>query len=121
MVLDEKECLQVAFFLGTQPSTTYTTEAAQRAAISRAYFAAFCYACDFEVQYHGFVRKNRAEDHQRIMKCLNDRKETTIADNLLRLRLWRNNCDYERTIIGIPSQNVKEALKKAEEVINNLK
>ena len=120
MALDGKECLEVARFLGTQPNIGYTPEAAQRAAISRAYFAAFCYACDFESQ-NGFQREYKAKDHKSLMKHLEDRGETAIADDLQRLRLWRNNCDYEKIIIGIPAQNVKSALTKADDIIKNLK
>jgi len=40
-----------------------------------------------------------------------------IADNLLELRLWRNQCDYDDFIVNL-EQMVQEAIDRAQEVIN---
>ena len=116
------ECLNVAQFLGGQISSTYTLESAQRAAISRAYFAAYGHAFHYEVDGGRFNPSNKAEDHPGLrVHFAKIRKEQKIASELEDLRFLRNQCDYHKNFVGILAQSTKEALKMAAHVINYLK
>lgn len=120
---DGKDCLNVAQFLGGQTGNAYTPESAQRAAISRAYFAAYGHAYHHEVDNERYSSaKNPADNHRGLrVHFAKSRKEQKIASELEDLRQWRNQCDYEKIFVGNLMQNTKDALKKAEHVINYLK
>jgi hypothetical protein len=116
------ECLNVAQFLGGQTSGTYTTESAQRAAISRAYFAAYGHAFHHEVEGNRYHPEKKAVDNHRGLRVYfaKERKEQQIASELEDLRNWRNQCDYHKIFVGNLTQNTKDALKKAEHIISYL-
>ena len=50
MRFDWREFLDLAYFWG-RGDTRYSQESAYRSAVSRAYYAAFCYACNNERVY----------------------------------------------------------------------
>lgn len=89
---DGMDCLNVAQFLGGQTSSTYTPESAQRAAISRAYFAAYGHAFHHEVEGNRYrPEKNAAENHRGLRVHFAKKiKEQKIASALEDLRHWRN-------------------------------
>jgi hypothetical protein len=119
---DGMDCLNVAQFLGGQTSSAYTQESAQRAAISRAYFAAYGHAFHHEVDSRRYQpAKKGADNHRDLRVHFTKIKEQRIASELADLRYSRNQCDYDKIFVGDLTQNAKDALKKAEHIINYLK
>jgi len=116
------DCLNVAQFLGGQTSSTYTPESAQRAAISRAYFAAYGHAFHHEVEGKRYCsEKNAANNHRGLRVHFAKKiKEQKIASELEDLRNWRNQCDYDKVFVGDLPKNTEEALKKAKHIIEYL-
>lgn len=112
----------MAQFLGGQTSTNYTVESAQRAAISRAYFAAYGHAFHHEVENNGYHPKGNVTDHSGLrVYFAKVKKEQKIASQLEDLRFLRNRCDYHKNFVGILAQSTKDALDKAKYIIDYLK
>jgi len=93
-----------------------------RSAISRAYFSAYCIARNFlrdkeghripgDSDAHGLVRDLFVKSHE------GHRRQ--IGQNLERLRVSRNEADYDDVITGLPS-TVTVALNLAKRVISTL-
>lgn len=118
-----KDCLYVAQFLGGREYGPCTSESSQRAAVSRAYFAAYGHAFHIEVgggRYRA-VTSNRGENHWKIRKHFNDRGQARIATKLEQLSIWRQKCDYSKSFIVNLPMMVKCALDNAEHIILNVK
>src|SRR3954454_15525618 len=100
------EYLDLARELARQSSSGTLPEAKSRAAISRAYYAAFGQARNHlrgrqpllvfptDAEIHRFVR----EQYQRSIEPMS----RAVAANLDRLRAWRNLADYEDTVPNLP-------------------
>jgi hypothetical protein len=121
MVFDGKECLHVAKYLAGKQYGPCPLEATQRAAVSRAYFAAFGYVRNYEIENHHFKPENAGIDHTRLRKHLKDRGETVIAGDLHDLNIKIGWCDYDKVFIGNGNQIVEDAIKLSEDIIKNLK
>jgi uncharacterized protein (UPF0332 family) len=103
---DWSEYLDLARELAQQSSDPSLAEARLRAAISRAYYAAFCLARNHlrsrqpqllfptDAEIHRCVR----EQFQRSL----DPMSKAVAAHLDRLRDWRNLADYEDTVHDLP-------------------
>jgi hypothetical protein len=76
-------------------------EAAQRSAVSRVYYAAFCNTRNYARDWLGFVPRNDADDHGRLRDHLKRRKRWAVASRLDQLRQWRNECDYLDDLAGV--------------------
>lgn len=121
MAFDGKDCLHVANYLAGKQYGPCPLEATQRAAVSRAYFAAFGYARNYEIENHNFRPENAGIDHYRLRKHLNDRGETNIAQDLHDLNEKRGWCDYDKVFVGNGNQIVDDAIKLSEDIIRNLR
>jgi hypothetical protein len=86
--------LDLARWLQTNTPPGVSIEAAGRAAVSRAYFAAFCYARNYARDYLGFVPRDDDSDHGRLRAHLRQKRRHATADRLDILRIRRNECDY---------------------------
>src|SRR5262245_23556497 len=95
MAFSWHEYLVLARWLLANPPPGVSEEAVQRAAISRAYYAAFGHALNYAVAYLGFQPRDNENDHGRLRQHLKNRKRKRVAECLGRLRDWRNPCDYE--------------------------
>jgi hypothetical protein len=118
-----RECLHVAQFLGGQAYGPCTLESAQRAATSRAYYAAYGHAFHHEVDNGKFTPtkdpKKKGQDHTQLRMHFHRSGESQIATELEELHIWRKRCDYEKIVIGaIPMATI---LGKAEHIITHLK
>jgi uncharacterized protein (UPF0332 family) len=123
MSFDWSEYLDLARELVLQSSGPSLSEARVRAAISRAYYAAFCQArnhlssrqpqLDFptDAEIHRFVR----EQFQRRLEPMSK----AVAANLDRLRDWRNFADYQDTVRNLP-YTAQLALSAADAVLTAL-
>lgn len=120
MAFDWKEFLGLAIELTGRTGSGYSAEAADRTAVSRAYYAAFCWARNYAESRLGFRRTGRAQDHTHLRKHLTRRGKPQMASRLNRLRGWRNNCDYDDQVPDIGNL-VKSALKTADKVIQECK
>lgn len=97
----------------------------RRAAVSRAFYAAFNYARPYATQFLGFVPRTRPEDRSqdqgRLRAHLYQRRQRRVADALHTLRDLRNRCDYVDDLPGLDlSQTAADALAEAEYVITSL-
>jgi len=126
MVFDGNESLRVAQFLGGKINGPCTPESVQRAAISRAYFAAFVHALYYEVDRGRFQRSpldERGKDHGLLRKHFRDKRKHEIASELKELHKWRKICDYD--YYTDPSMLLSIALdaslKNAKSIIDSLK
>ncbi|MDD3565524.1 MAG: hypothetical protein PHN90_07645 [Methanothrix sp.] len=128
MGFDWKEYLILAQFLSGDSGINYSEEAARRASVSRAYYAAFCSARNYASSNLNFAREKKGEDHKNLILWYSlwetkDPNLSGIADNLDELRGWRNTCDYDDipqifTNLALLSKN---ALKDAEEIIDAIR
>ncbi|MBF2057096.1 MAG: HEPN domain-containing protein [Cyanobacterium sp. T60_A2020_053] len=101
-----------------------TNEAKQRSAISRAYYAVFCYARNYLKDYLDFQSRRGENEHQTVAEEFKtydsqNRKMREIGNDLSRLRLDRNKADYEDVFIGLGSK-AKFALKLATSIIDKI-
>jgi len=118
MAFDWREYLNLARYL-VYGGNGFTQETAFRCAVSRAYYAAFCYARNYARDQHGFSPTYKSEDHWHVRKHFQDRGMTKVARKLDQLRQWRNSCDYDDTIAGVSSL-FTSAITRAQEVLDRL-
>jgi|LSQX01.1.fsa_nt_gb uncharacterized protein (UPF0332 family) len=95
-------------------------EAAHRSAISRAYYAAFCYAKYYAKDNSGFIPENTADDHIKLREYFRASGQKDVVRNLQRLREWRNSSDYDDPSYEANEQIAREAIKQAETLIKKL-
>ena len=65
MAFEWREYLALARWLQANTPPGMTDECARRAALGRAYYAAFKYAVEYATAYLGFVPRNNGDDHGR--------------------------------------------------------
>ncbi len=94
MPFDWHAFLDLARWLESNIPPGVSAEAAERAAVSRAYYAAFCYARNYARDYLGFVPRNDNTDHGHLRAHLRQKRRQATSICLDRLREWRNECDY---------------------------
>ena len=120
MAFDWKSFLDLAHDLQTRAAGATNPEAFLRTALSRAYYAAFCYARNYAQHYLKFDPHGDPDDHGRLRHHLRSRKRGGTATRLDRLRQWRNESDYHDEIsIELP-RAVAAALAEAAYVFASL-
>ncbi|MCS6889062.1 MAG: hypothetical protein NZQ09_12715 [Chloroflexus sp.] len=119
MAFDWREYLALAKELAGDASASYSVEAARRAAISRAYYGAFCFARNVAQAKEGFIPSGSADDHRYLRDHFQKHGRLAVASQLNRLRQWRNNCDYEDRVAGI-EHLVQIAIRSADRVVQEL-
>lgn len=119
MAFDWGEFLDLADFLAGNEAARYTSEAASRSAISRAYYAAFCHARNHARTYLGYRPTGAAADHATLRRHFGRHGQFNVARRLDDLRTWRNLCDYEDTVENLP-HILRGALAAAREVVEGL-
>ncbi|HOM16017.1 MAG TPA: HEPN domain-containing protein [Thermoguttaceae bacterium] len=119
MSFDWREFLALAKALQQSPHPTYSTEAAQRVAVSRAYYAAFCYLRNYAETHLGLQRKRTGEDHALLRKHLRKLGNPwdQRAEKLEELLQWRHQCDYD-DVVGDLNIKTSTAITTAEDLIN---
>jgi len=116
MVFDWKEYINLSKFLLSEENRFSHEEASWRCAISRVYFAAFCYARNTAVELYKLDVTGTDKDHPNVRQCYRENRLGRIASKLDQLRIWRNMCDYENVIEQDLEQLAKDAVKFAENV-----
>jgi hypothetical protein len=121
MPFDWRELLALARDLAGYSGSSYSTEAASRTSVSRAYYAAFCYVRDYAESKLSFQRARKARDHGELRKHLRDLGAPWdgISDCLEDLYKWRVLCDYEDNIQNLDSL-VSNAIDTAEKIIQSV-
>ena len=116
------EYLTVAEALVDGRGTLAPEEACCRAAISRAYYAAYGVARSHARDNERLSLQRTGGDHQRVLlhyRCRPDRAHQEIAELLFRLRRQRNQADYDdqkpSTVAGAHT-----ALRRARQVLAGL-
>jgi hypothetical protein len=119
MSFDWRKFLELAQALNAGAGVAFDRESAQRSAASRAYYAPFCVARHFAKANLGYQPHRDAEDHEGLRKHLHAHGRGKSANELTRLRLWRNQCDYDDVVqnLGMLANN---AVKLAFSVVNDL-
>lgn len=118
MPFNWKEYLSLALFLQGR-ANNYSQEASFRCAASRAYYAAFCHARNYARDWHGFEPTYDYDDHKLVREDFRNWQMTNISDWLLRLRQWRNACDYRDTVSNL-SRLCTSAINLAQKVFDAL-
>ncbi len=95
---DWREYLELAKSLEHFQGEGFSQEAVERAGVSRAYYALFCTLREYASRYMNFDPTGDHEDHQRLREHLRQNRQRNWAQDLGRLRQWRNACDYENEI-----------------------
>lgn len=101
---------------------TDVTEACQRSAISRAYYAAFCEARGRLIRCEGKNVPNSGESHRIVPEHFEqsgDKRKKTVGQNLRRLLVSRCKADYDDTMAGLQKESVW-AVNVAEFVLKQL-
>ena len=104
MPFDWRQYLTLAEELSRKSTTPANLEARQRTAISRAYYAAFVSARNYLRDYKKLPISQTGEAHRDVAQQFRLNAEPnnqTIADNLRRLRLYRNQADYTDKFPGL--------------------
>jgi hypothetical protein len=112
--------LDLARWLQANTPPGISTEAAGRAAVSRAYFAAFCYARNYARDYLAFVPRDDDSDHGRLRAHLRLSRRHGTAAALERLRDTRNECDYYDDLTKSVTVMLADANHDAEYVFRSL-
>jgi len=119
MTFDWREYLSIAKILVASNTMGFAKEAATRSAVSRAYYAAFCFARNHARDHPGYIPKNDESEHSAVPAYFRQRRMYNIADRLGRLRQWRNECDYADVVREVDSM-AENALQTSEYIIVNL-
>ena len=94
-------------------------EASLRSSVSRAYYSAYCLAHNNAITL-GFRPGKTAEEHERIVQFYSQNTSfPNLAQNLNRLRIRRNDCDYDNTVNGL-AKIVKVSLLQCEVILKQL-
>ena len=120
MAFDWKAFLDLARDLQTRANGAANPEAFLRSALSRAYYAAFCYARNYSQDYLRFDPRGDPDDHGRLRHHLRSKKRGGTATRLDRLRQWRNESDYHDDMNFDLPIAVATALAEAKYVFTSL-
>ena len=118
MSFEWKDFYSIAEHLRDNASNISATEAAQRSAISRAYYAAFCHARDVAIAKHGY--KSMGSDDHRLLRDVYRTRMPKIATYLEDLKQWRKSCDYESKLEPSRLSLMISGIGKAKYVLNTL-
>jgi uncharacterized protein (UPF0332 family) len=116
---DWLEYLELAKVLADMKGVESFQEAARRSAVSRAYFAAFCWARNYAGTKGGFKPRRDATVHKELRDYLANQGRRDIASALNRLRMWRNICDYEDEVSELDNL-VSASLYEAKNIIEKM-
>lgn len=102
-----------------QSTTGSLQEAAQRTAVSRAYYAAYGHARQYAISKLEFTSP-RENPHKALIDHYKAKGYLQISIILFNLRNNRQNCDYEKTVTGLDTKTA-QTIAAAETVLNSLK
>ena len=106
MSFDWTEYLYLAQEMSGQATAPSTEEARLRSAVSRAYYAAFCRARNHlrDVEHHRIPADNLAHNYVPAQfKSSRSKVQREIGHSLNRLRVLRNQADYDDVVPSLPA------------------
>ncbi len=114
--------LSLARFLVRSASATGTEEAARRSAVSRAYYASFCLARAWAASrpLEPFAIAGTADHHRSLRNWLRRNGHDAEAQQLERLREWRNQCDYNDVLRLRLDTVSQQSIVTAEQMLHSL-
>ena len=116
---DWREFLELARVWKDRSGAAYSAEAANRASVSRAYYAAFCHTRNYAENKLGFRRTRTSKEHSLLRDYLMKLKNPPwpeVAEKLDELRKWRNQCYYDDEVSDV-KRIVSDAITTAEEIV----
>ena len=128
MSFEWKEYLALSKYIASRTHTSFSSEAAARCAVSRSYYAVFCYTRNYarDNLKPKFIPGYNPDDHWRLREHLEELgklyKDSTfimVAANLDDLRQKRNSCDYDDDIYA-PILTQDWALNAATDILEIL-
>ncbi len=120
MPFDWHDYLDLARFLQSQAGASIDPEAGLRAAVSKAYSAAFCHVRNYARDHLGFQPRYGPDDHGRLRAFLRQGKTFGISVKLEDLRRWRNECDYADDPPADLALQAAEGIQHAEQIFQGL-
>jgi uncharacterized protein (UPF0332 family) len=120
MLFDWKEYLDISRYLYGNSSIPITRESSLRAAVSRAYYAAFCHARNYAIYKFSFEPSGHGTDHSALRRHYAKTRLSAINNPLDHLQQWREQCDYDDEIENIESMCLS-AIDAADQVFKRLK
>jgi hypothetical protein len=122
-MFDWRDNLELAQRLGAGNAggtvSIHISDATNRCAVGRAYYASFGHARAYAVQYLGFLSTGGAGDHGLLAAHFRQHGMRQVAHLLGRLRRRRNQCDYDDIVPRLPTM-VSDSIREAAAVINRL-
>jgi uncharacterized protein (UPF0332 family) len=119
-ISDISECSKVT------KSDSIISEACLRASISRAYYAAFCIARNYlrdDLDDPRLKKQNNdVNEHKYVADELTNAQDRTLSKagkSLSRLRIYRNQADYDDNVRSMKS-NTEMSIKLADEIIRSI-
>jgi uncharacterized protein (UPF0332 family) len=119
MPFDWKEYLDIARYLSGDSSISIGRESSLRAAISRAYYAAFCHARNYAINKFSFRPSGFGSDHSAVRRYYSKTRLSAVEKLLSDLYEWRQQCDYDDEVDNIESM-CDSAIDMADEVFRKL-
>jgi uncharacterized protein (UPF0332 family) len=120
MPFDWREYLDLARELAGLQGSGYSREASERSAVSRAYYAAFCWARNYAEKNLEFQPEGKPSDHAKLREHLKKKGYPELASGLNKLRGWRNACDYDDQVSQL-HQQVSSSIEVADKIIQRCK
>lgn len=105
------------------PEVIPIKESAQRSAISRAYYGAFCLTRNLAFQQNWVTKSRSSNIHSKVIKYFknsSDKLKIEIGINLDRLRKDRNNADYSDSWSKINQNYSIKCIEVAKNIKNNI-
>jgi len=117
MSFDWNNYFSLAEFLRDITDPPFEKEAAQLSAISRAYYASFHFACSYAESLLGFVPTKTGADHIGLIRHLQSKGKSKLANQLHDLLEFRHKSDYDAEYSKI-SITVGTAITRSRNAIN---
>jgi len=121
MPFDWREYLGVSRYLEGKSGDGFSEEAAARAGISRAYYAAHISARNYAEDQWGYLPpRERETSHRDLRDRFHLQGRLDIEEKLRELAQWRKKSDYDNEFRANFSRMHANAIRRAEEVLNLL-
>ncbi len=121
MPFDWREYLGVSRYLKEKAGPGFSEEAAARAGISRAYYAAYISARNYaESKWGHLPQPGRETSHKDLRERFHLQGRLDVEEKLRELAQWRKKSDYDNESHANIRMMHENAIRRAEEVLNSL-
>ena len=112
--------LDLALELSDQAASSEHRDANLRSSISRAYYATYHKSRQFLKYKWGISVPKNSNAHQQVLNEFNKKNCGKIAENLYRMRSYRNNADYKDEYVNLKGKT-HETIRRAKQVLSDLR